>query len=110
MKFHAQVAHLSNSRTEFRFLNSANPVIIGEADSFEKLQVLNRLLDQSPGGGTPLCKHIREVIEQIKSVEGMLRSNGQKAVVVIATDGESSDGDIADAMRPLQVKKISLYF
>ena len=31
-----------------------------------------------------------------------LRRNGQKAVVVIATDGESSDGDLAMAMRPLQ--------
>ena len=33
----------------------------------------------------------------------MLRANGHKAVVVIATDGESSDGDIADAMKPLEV-------
>lgn len=31
-----------------------------------------------------------------------LHASGQKAVVVIATDGESSDGNIADAMRPLQ--------
>jgi hypothetical protein len=37
-------------------------------------------------------------------MEGLLRSNGQKAVVVVATDGESSDGDIASAMTPLRVK------
>ena len=30
------------------------------------------------------------------------RATGQKAVIVIATDGESSDGDVTVAMRPLQ--------
>ena len=46
--------------------------------------------------------HIREIVGQIQGMERTLRQNGQKAVVVIATDGESSDGDIAAAMRPLQ--------
>jgi hypothetical protein len=40
-------------------------------------------------------------VEQIRAVEVQLRHNGQKAVVVIATDGESSDGDIKEALRPL---------
>lgn len=31
-----------------------------------------------------------------------LRQTNQKVCVIIATDGESSDGDIAAAMRPLQ--------
>ena len=31
-----------------------------------------------------------------------LRAQAKKAAVIIATDGESSDGDIASAMRPLQ--------
>lgn len=35
-------------------------------------------------------------------MEHQLRSNGQKACVVIFTDGESSDGDVAQAMRPLK--------
>ena len=35
-------------------------------------------------------------------MEPYLRSVGQKVVVVIATDGESSDGDIAAAMAPLK--------
>lgn len=35
-------------------------------------------------------------------MEPQLRAAGQKACVVIFTDGESSDGDIASAMRPLQ--------
>ena len=35
-------------------------------------------------------------------MESELRATGQRVVVVIATDGESSDGDIVSAMRPLQ--------
>ena len=45
--------------------------------------------------GTPLCRHIREVVAAIRAMESTLRENGQKACVIIATDGESSDGDIA---------------
>ena len=33
----------------------------------------------------------------------MLRHNGQQAVVVIASDGEASDGNVADQLKPLQV-------
>ena len=58
--------------------------------------------DNSHAGGTPLCKHIREVIDEIRAMEHQLRQAGQKACIVIATDGESSDGDIAEAMRPLK--------
>ncbi len=43
-----------------------------------------------------------QVIAQIRTMEAQLRATGQKACVIIATDGESSDGDIANAMRPLQ--------
>lgn len=60
------------------------------------------LFDDSPSGGTPLCRHIREIIAQIRLVEHQLRSSGQKACIIIATDGESSDGDIAEALRPLK--------
>ena len=35
-------------------------------------------------------------------MENELREYGQKATVVIATDGEATDGDVSDAMRPLQ--------
>ena len=52
--------------------------------------------------GTPLCRHIRDVITSIRAIESKLRSNGQRACVIIATDGESSDGDIAAAMKPLE--------
>jgi len=90
--------------SQFRFLNSSCPITIGDgaADSAEKIQKLLQLLEASPSGGTPLCRHIREVIDEIKSKEIELRRNGQRACLVIATDGESTDGNLTEAMRPLQ--------
>jgi hypothetical protein len=65
-------------------------------------QSLERLFDGSPGGGTPLCHHIREVTKEIQRLEVGLRASGQKALLVIASDGEASDGDVTQAMRPLK--------
>jgi hypothetical protein len=110
MKFHAQLAHLADATTEFRLLNGAQPIIIGASDSSHvdktlpnpMVEMFNAVLDGSPGGGTPLCRHIRAVIDQITLMAPQLRANGHRAVVSISTDGESSDGDIAAAMKPLQ--------
>jgi len=108
MKFHAQLSHISDFCTEFRLLNGAQPIVVGNSGQYDKtlpnesLQMLFALLDGQPAGGTPLCRHIRDVIAQITVMAPQLRANGHRAVVVIATDGESSDGDIAAAMRPLQ--------
>lgn len=47
-------------------------------------------------------RHIREVVKRIETIENHLRSTSQKAVIIIATDGESSDGDVAKALEPLR--------
>ena len=39
---------------------------------------------------------------EIEALEVQLRRDGQKAVIVIFTDGESSDGNVATAMQPLR--------
>jgi hypothetical protein len=75
---------------------------MNDSEEADRLSTLNAILEGSPSGGTPLCRHLREVIAQIKSAEPQLRAAGQKACVIIATDGESSDGDIATAMAPLK--------
>ena len=64
--------------------------------------IVDQMFEESPSGQTPLCHHIQEVILQIRAMEPELRRNRQLACVIIATDGESTDGNIADAMRPLQ--------
>jgi hypothetical protein len=56
----------------------------------------------SVGGGTPLCRHIREVTAEIREQAPALLREGKKAVLIIATDGEASDGDVREALKPLK--------
>eukprot|EP01032_Pedospumella_encystans_P028501 gene28501-32189_t len=105
LKFHAQLAHAAQAPTEFRLLNHCDPIMVGLADDTEGKSLEEAVTifeEESPAGQTPLCHHIHEVIECIKLQEEELRATGRKACVVIATDGESTDGNLVDAMRPLQ--------
>lgn len=103
-KFHCGLANAANAVTEFRMLNNGAPVIVGNpADNGSGHNHMIQLLNNSsPGGATPLCRHIREVTAQIRAMESTLRANGHKAVLVIATDGEASDGDVSQALAPLK--------
>jgi hypothetical protein len=60
------------------------------------------ILGDCPAGGTPLCRHIGDIVREVSKQEHALRAAGQLACVVIATDGEASDGDLTTAMRPLK--------
>ncbi len=105
LKFHANLAFSGNIPTEFRFLNSSAPLKIGYGDAKKNRQNLDqfmRICDGSPNGATPLCRHIHEITMEIRQLEGQLLANGQIACVVIATDGEASDGNIVEALRPLK--------
>jgi len=107
VRFHAGLAEAAGSPIEFRFLNELNPITVGAAagaaTASEGYQHLMRVLEyKSPSGQTPLCKQINAIVAQVRSLEHALRSRGHKAVIIIATDGESTDGDIAAALKPLE--------
>lgn len=105
LKFHATIAKEAGAPTEFHLLNNFDPVVIGTGDATADAAQWSKfleILDESPGGETPLCKHIRVVVDKIRAVEQQLRANNQRACVIIASDGESTDGDIQQAMRPLK--------
>lgn len=108
--WHGSLAAHIGAKTEFRLLNPpgmGQPQVLtcgvqapGRAqDDVEKLK---RLVNTSPTGRTPLCAQIREVAAQVSANADKLRQQGQRHVVVIASDGMSTDGDVAEAMRPLQ--------
>ena len=107
MKFHVLLAHEANAPTEFRFLNLSEPIIIGNGDSSHTNCdiLLNLLNNESPNGGTPLCKHIREIVAKVRNMEQSLIANRQRVSLIIASDGESSDGNIAEALKPLEFLK-----
>jgi hypothetical protein len=115
-RFHVQLAREAKAPTEFRYLNSLPPTRIGfggggsSSDGVDlgvndmAVARLLGVLDDSgaPSAGTPLCRHIGEVIAQIRVLAPQLRASGQKAAVIIATDGEASDGDLRSALAPLK--------
>lgn len=103
LNFHIELAEVAKAPTEFRLLNGADPVLVGMGDDQgEGAAFAKEVIGEDPAGQTPLCAHIRCVIRAINAMAPTLRANGQKAAVIICTDGESSDGPVAEAMRPLQ--------
>jgi len=93
--------------TQFLLLNptgGCSKITLGcsGGSSAEEHAQLSKLTRSSPTGGTPLCARIREVVASVKAQAPKLRKRGQRAVVTIATDGMSSDGDVAAALRPLE--------
>ena len=102
VKFQAGFARAANALTEFRLLNNAAPIVVGNPADMVSYQQLCQVMDNSsPSGGTPLCRHINEIAAQVRAMEPQLRANGHKAAIIICTDGESSDGDVSAALRPL---------
>lgn len=77
-------------------------VSLGNGRPQEERQQLSSLCSSSPSGRTPICAQIRAVVRCIKSQEQALRHNGQQVVVTIATDGLSTDGEVEEALAPLE--------
>jgi len=108
--WHARLAVELGAWTEFRLLNqpgsgASQIVAVGTGDnakSEDELRRIDRLVYSQPTGRTPLCAQIRAVTRQIQQRASELRATGTKACVVIASDGEATDGDIAAALRPLR--------
>lgn len=103
MRFHVGLAQAALAPSEFRLLNGNGPLRLGFSHADGAIvAVLNEAFDQQPTGGTPLCRHINEIVGEIREVAPQLRAAGQRACIIIATDGEASDGDVAEALRPLK--------
>mmetsp|Transcript_23741 Transcript_23741/g.33173 ORF Transcript_23741/g.33173 Transcript_23741/m.33173 type:complete len:419 (+) Transcript_23741:236-1492(+) len=103
--YHANMAALMDAPTRFTLLNDAGfqarqeyGVAIGGVDrsssSVESdVQFLTGSLKQiSPSGVTPLARHIDDIYDTVSAFEPELRQNGQRIVVVLATDGLPTDG------------------
>lgn len=103
MRFHAGLAKAANALSEFRLLNGAEPCLVGcGGHDLTGYHNLLTALKGKPRGGTPLCRHIREIVAEIQEMEQSIRAAGQVVVVVIATDGRSSDGDIVEQLKPME--------
>jgi len=103
--YHANMAALMNAPTRFTLLNDAgsqapqeygiaNGGVDRSSSSVESdVQFLTRSLKQiSPSGVTPLARHVDDIYDTVSAFEPKLRQNGQRIVVVLATDGLPTDG------------------
>lgn len=104
ISFCYNLSHHLQCPSEFRLLNGSDPVMIGLSrdDDTESLPFLEEVLAEEPAGSTPLCQHIDSIVENIRTLAPELRKNGQKVAVIIATDGEATDGDVAKSLLPLR--------
>ena len=103
--FHLSLSKHLNAPCEFRFLNN----LISKRTGIHELdpdgvndREIRKVLDWSPSGATPLCRHVSEVIREIQARERQIREAGQHVSVVIMCDGSPSDGNIAQIMKPLE--------
>jgi hypothetical protein len=105
LEWQARVSAHLGMPTEFMLLNPVQGITgvrCGYGDPEAEMRDMRRLIQTSPTGRTPLCAKIREVVARVEAMAPALRAHGQRVVVTIASDGLSTDGSIADAMRPLQ--------
>ena len=65
--------------------------------------LMMEIFDDQPGGQTPICAQINEVVAKIQAIEDQLRSNNQRAAVIICTDGQSTYIRIIRIMRIMRI-------
>ena len=96
-------ADMALTPVEICLLNKAQPVIVGQiSDGGASLTTARAVLATEPSGLTPVCRQIRAVTERLQSMEYALRASGQGALLLIVTDGESTDGNVEEMLQPLE--------
>lgn len=109
IQFLAGLAHSSKHPTTFRLLNNASPITIGgPKDDGSAYGQLTEAMQLPPNGGTPLCAHMNAIVAEIAAMNAELRASNKKVKVIIATDGEPSDGDLSEALRQLKTLPVWL--
>lgn len=104
--WHAEMSSRLHVPTEFRLLNppgagAAQIITVGEGKLSEEVAAIQKCMGSGPTGRTPLCSQINQVVQKIRAQAPQLRAEGKKALLVLASDGASTDGDVASALRPL---------
>ena len=98
------IADAAQTPVEVSLLNTASsPVVVGKLmDGGASLEAARTLLRSTPTGQTPICAKVRYVVSRLKGMKADLRKAAKVALVILLTDGESTDGDAAEAMKPLE--------
>lgn len=104
ISFHSGLAEAGCFPTQYVILNGGKSFLLGTGeDGGQGRRKLMEALNEQPTGETPLCTTVASIIKQIQKFNIFLQSCDKKACIIIATDGEASDGDLGAAMTSLQV-------
>jgi hypothetical protein len=106
LQFHASLSGGLGAATQFCMLNPPGggvpqTIWCGTGAPAAEMDMVRRLRETSPTGRTPLCAAIRTATQTILERAPKLRATGKRCVLVIASDGASTDGDVAAALKPL---------
>lgn len=103
------IADASDSPTEIRILNKAEPLLIGQdgSKSSSLAAVLSELTIERTGL-TNICKQIRDIAKQLQDMESIRDDKSKIALLIIMAGGESSDGSIADALGSLEGLRVQI--
>jgi hypothetical protein len=119
VEYHAELAGVLEAKTTFRMLNDpgthigpqefAVPAEHSTSIAMDVDRAKTIIRNSEPNGVTPLSAHVLEIANHIKSILPTLKSQGQRVVVVLATDGlpsndygESSDYILDEFVRALK--------
>jgi hypothetical protein len=90
-------------------LNVYDPILIGTgADQGIGFRLLMERFQSKPVAETPLCSQVAQIINEIESFSPLLVQQQQRATIIIATDGEPSDGDLGQLLTKLQEHPVSI--
>jgi hypothetical protein len=80
------------------------PLTVGKVpdDGGRAVASVAAALAAEPAGPKCVCRALVEVAAQVRWIEDILRITDKQALVVLVTDGEATDGSVADALRPLE--------
>ncbi len=97
VEYHASLAALMKAPTIFRLLNdpgNIGPQVFSIAEHGDEtmierdLEIVRTTMSKAhPTGATPLITHINEIREQVEQLEPMLRRDGRRVAIILATDG-----------------------
>lgn len=103
MRIIAGLASAARSPTEILLPNNTEPLMFGDKEGCGvELDLLTFQLSRAPLGQTAISARLDGVIKRLIGIEGKLREEGTIALLIIMSDGESTDERMTEVLRPLE--------
>jgi hypothetical protein len=78
------------------------------ADQGIGFRILMERFNSKPMGESPICAQMEQIIGEIESFSPVLEQQQKRATIIIATDGEPSDGNLGKLLTRTQALPVSI--